>query len=203
MSMWHIKVAVDLDGVLVDYPAAKIRWMMEKYPDKVPEGYVPNDWDWSNSGLTQKQLREVDHDMQRTVDFWANLAPYPVAVESLRNFLVKHPECAIIYVTSRLHYGGDNHVIAQTNIWLDRYQLRTPSTTLVVVENAQNKPAVYSAIGAAYSVDDRPETVELAYASRGRHKPFLFLQPWNHKYALESNLPSVVSMDDFLRRIVE
>lgn len=174
-----MKVGLDIDGVLARFDSRVIEIAEELFPGRVPTGYVPTDWYFSDV-FAKEDLTAVFEHIKTVWNFWERSPSYVENVRSLTQFLTTHSESDVYFVTSRALSAGLS-VKKQTEDWL-YYEIKKYgigySPTVVPVENHKYKPDVMRAVGIQYSIDDYGPTVEACNSVSG-HQAFLLDRPWN------------------------
>jgi hypothetical protein len=174
-----VRLAVDLDGVVLDFTGAMNRWALEHYQQKLVE---PTHWDWF------KSWREP-YDFTRTMDdreFWATIEPYPDAIDGLlRLHKAGHD---ITFITHRPMVAD-----AATEMALSYWELWHP---LVMTSGNKSKEALEHGIN--WAIDDLPSTVRL-YRGAGI-TAYLMDRPWNQE---ATDLPRLYGWDDIIRQVEE
>ena len=185
---------LDLDGCLSNFNQAFVRLLAAQYPNRIPVDFVPTDWWYSTSGLTQEEVKNGLQLAFATDNFWRDLRPYGVNVQILKDWLAQNKTADVIYITSR-HSTSKVSAQQQTRDWLLRWELLLPNTTFVVVEKAEYKVGVGEAMGIERYIDDHLGTILSFNASRTQGT--LLDRPWN-RTDRPSNIRVVTSLADWL-----
>jgi 5'-nucleotidase len=153
VNVRRFTLAVDLDGVVVDYHGAFTRHCAEELGLPVSERPVPSTWSyheaWPDVFANQEEfLRAHASAVERGL--FATAEPIPGAVAALQR--LSDAEVHIRVVTSRLLRNGQHALVAgQTVTWLDEH--RIPYRSLALERDDKRQ------IRADIAVDDSPTNV--------------------------------------------
>lgn len=188
-----MKFGIDLDGVLADFTSAVIVVANRLWPNKLPIGYVPVDWNYKGV-LTEQEWDMVWAELMRTENLWLNL-PSLVGVAQLQVFLAYHPEANIHFITSRCDTKGLSAIVQCTS-WLEQRRLwpRFDRSLVTPVQHASEKIDIIKNTKLPFFLDDYGPTVE---SLQGITKAYLLDAPYNQKY----DLPRVSSVAEYLYEI--
>lgn len=188
-----MKIGFDVDGVLANFGDAYSEVAREVYgKDKIPRGYVPSDWDWSDV-LTKKEIGEVWKVTHEKENFWVKLDPFVNNVLPLQRFLNERL-ADVWYITARAETKGHS-VAEQTQLWLEDYSLLFESRGVITVAKPKNKRAMLEAMGLDAFIDDHGPTVEGLQDLDGCYVALLD-RPWNQDAKV---LHRVESVEEFLK----
>lgn len=195
-----MKISIDLDGVVSDFTHAATRVINTIWPGRIPEGYEPTDWHWTDHmkkedwGPVFKLIKTIDN-------FWETQKPYDANMTALRHFLLTEENQEVYYVTSRAQTTG-RPLTLQCESWLMSNWIwpeKNYHAVLPIKEGipAEAKKAMMEALGLEYSVDDYAPTVELCNTIPG-HRAFVLDRPWNRSY---THLPRVYSLAEYFQEV--
>lgn len=193
-----MKIGIDLDGVLASFDGGVIKLANELLPGKIPEGYKPADWDWTDV-LTKKDWDVLWDGINGTENFWQHLDPYTENILALRRFLYRNYDQEIYFVTSRAT-GKGRPIAVQTNIWLAEQKIHSGGnyTSIIPVGNSKNKPLVYKALEINVSVDDYGRTVKQTNEEVPGHTAYILDRSWNRDAEYG---PRVANLEEFFKEI--
>lgn len=190
-----MRIAFDMDGVLT-YFEKNVYLVAEKlWPGKMPKGYVPKDWDYTDI-FTKNEWNMVWDAIGTIPDFWLRQPEMSENVEALKEFRMVNSS-PIWFITSRRNTGGVSAAY-QTQLWLLQRQLIGISDTpkVIAVPKAEEKAPLISQLGIDVSIDDLGTTVE-RHNRIPNHRAYLLDQPWNQ----DCKEPRVYSVKEFLEII--
>ena len=185
-----IRFGIDMDGVLANFTAMAIEAANSIWPGKIPQGYVPDTWDYDGV-LTKEEWAQVWTKIKATPYFWVNLPALPGALQLL-NGLTKEDEP--YFITARAKTIGDSP-LAQSSFWLHIQHLwpRFGFSTVIPVADAKHKKDLFRGLGLKYMLDDYAPTVKELNEIEGV-KAFLLDAPYNRHMIL----PRVYSVTEYL-----
>lgn len=191
------RIVFDMDGVLTNFEKNVYLVSQELFPGKMPEGYVPQDWDYSDI-FTKTEWNAVWKRIKEIPDFWYRQPEITEAVDALKNFRTLYAN-PIWFITSRIATGGVSAKY-QTELWLlSRGIINIRQTGQVIaVTKPEEKKRWVEELKADVSIDDYGPTIE-RHNAIPNHTAFLLRQPWNKEY---TNQPSVGSVKEFLERVI-
>lgn len=174
------KYGIDIDGVLADF-AGGFTNILRELGLNLSTNYVPNNWNWTNGGVTSAIMKEAWKLVDSKLDFWGTLKPHE-DMKYMSEFFNEKADitCEIYFITSRNTSPKSEPVRVQTERWLRRY-LDHPRQMINVipVNHAMNKIDVIDALGLDASLDDYLPTIINARSIRERHHAYLLTKPWN------------------------
>lgn len=194
------KIGIDIDGVLANFGDAFSNLVRTVYGrGKIPVGYIPGDWDWSDV-LSKEEVSNLWKEFAGERNFWRTLEPYMNNVIALSDFLRnnKHKH-DVWFVTARAQCQGDT-VACQTQDWLVR-QLRYThqyARGIVLVSKPNFKRQILEGMNIDYMIDDHGPTVE-GFAEMSNLKGCLLDRPWNQSAKVQHR---VKTLEEFLGGIV-
>jgi len=191
-----LRISVDIDGVISDFGSNAIEVANLLWPGKIPPGYQPPDWDWTDM-LTKQDWKELWTAIKATPHFWIRQGELAENVAALAEYLAT-AGTPVFFITSRAETTGMN-AQDQSSIWLNNrglknYWQREPR--VYVVPTPEDKIKLMKEHNIGLSIDDKAETVELCNTLNG-HRAYLLDSPWN-QYSKE---PRVKNMSEFLREV--
>lgn len=189
-----MKIALDLDGVLADFTKGMVP-ILNRHLEKPVDGRsVPNRWNWSDLGATEKHVRNTWIDICDTEDYFERLDHLEGAVDLYvalqRGDLLGHE---LMFLTSRPQTKGKD-VREQTARWIEsKTGLHKPN--VVVVANASGKSEVLRLWETDFFLDDYAPMVIMA-----KHvcTPYMLRQPWNRYDEQAYSIRSVDRVAQFL-----
>jgi hypothetical protein len=197
--MNNLRFGLDLDGVLANFGAQVISAANRLWPNKMPEDYVPDNWDYADV-LNKEDWKAVWAEIKATPDFWLDEKEQGNGVEELRDFL-DYNTAEVYFITSRAETVGDS-VLVQSSQWLSnrrRLWPRNGYSTVIPVADPKKKRDVIEALKLPFMLDDYAVTVE-GLQTLKTTKTYLLDQPWN-RYA--AHLPRVFSVKEYLEIVVK
>jgi len=146
-----MNIGVDLDDVLVDFMSAFVRVCNDLYGR--PElGLLPVDWEWSNLGLSQKEISDAWSVVKNTDSFWETLGVEPgVDPYRVKELSQQHD---LFFITARVPTIGAT-VKNQSCYWLRKNMMIDYPTVIV----SYDKGPIAKALKLDYFIDDRPKNV--------------------------------------------
>lgn len=192
-----MNIAFDVDGVLANFEKNVKMVSDELFPGLMPEGYVPQDWDYTDI-FTKREWNMIWDKIRMIPDFWQRQPDIPEAVQALKEFRMVNGS-PIWFITSRMATGGISAKY-QTQLWLLSRQLITVKEAqdyVIAVSKPEEKRYWIEVNNINVSIDDLGGTVARHNEIYG-HKAWLLDQPWNKKDTL---LPRVFSVKEFLEKI--
>lgn len=192
------KIAIDCDGVLADFATAFVEKLHKLYPAHPFTVAQWNSWNYGDK-VSKEIASEVWREIRATGNFWLMLQAYSANVGALAHFFINHYSHDVWIVTSREPTAGYT-VAKQTDCWLKACGLNPIHNYLgiVPVANSDDKAGIYRAADIAFSIDDKPETVEQCDHLEG-HRAFLLDRPWNQDAKVKRRVGSV---EEFLKEVV-
>ncbi len=170
-----MKISIDLDGVLCDFTHAACKVISQKWPGRIPDGYSPPDWGYSDN-MSKSDWDEVWKRILSTPAFWSNIRGYHENVIELRKWLNNNPNSEVYYITSRVDTIG-SPALVQSAYWLKDEGLLRLNTQVIVAKLPSKKRAIMDAIGIEYCIDDKPSTVQ--HCVRSGRRSFIHDRSWN------------------------
>ena len=160
MNTFTKRLGLDLDGCFSDFCTAHALSLIEKFGDRMPEGWMIHPeiafpvWAWEyHHGYTKVEVDEVWADHMKDENFWADLPAYHTAEDSLI-LLNDTPDIEVIFITNRRGFGAKEG----TELWLRGMGYSNPTVLL-----CRDKVPLISALSLDFYLDDKPETIiELA-----------------------------------------
>lgn len=192
------RIAIDCDGVLACFTDGAIEIINTLWPGRIPDGYSPPDWYFSDVGMTSADWNRVFERIKATSNWWLYLRAYNDSITALQTFFITHTNQDIYIVTSRVPTAGMT-VTQQTERWIRSCGV-TPLMNylgVIVAPHPERKAELYDALDFDYSIDDKAETVEQCDAL-ANHRAFLLNRSWNTEAQVKHRVNSVL---DFLKHI--
>jgi hypothetical protein len=193
------KISFDMDGVLTCFEKNVALVANERWPGKFPEGYIPQDWDYTGM-FTKEEWKQVWDDIKTIPDFWFRQPAIENNIEALRKFreTSKNP---IWFITSRIPTGGVS-ARYQTQLWLMKYKIisynNMETSRVIAVDRPEDKDKWIKEFGIDVSIDDLAPTVIRHNTEIPGHTAYLLRQPWNTHC---TDQPTVNSVQEFLEII--
>ena len=194
--MIDYKFGIDVDGVLSDFGGAFRVVANQIYPNRLPEGYQPSNWDYIDK-FTKEEFKIVWDAVHEIPDFYFYQKPIQANIDALRDFVSKN-RCEVYFITSRRQTAGDS-ILRQTEMWLDNQGLlvRRGGASVVPVPNTGAKKDILSALKIPYMIDDYDATVRNLQTLETT-KTFLLDAPWNQH---ATDLPRLYSVAEYLTEL--
>lgn len=191
-----MNIAFDVDGVLANFEKNVKMVSDEIFPGRMPEGYVPQDWDYTDI-FNKKDWNSIWDRIYQIPDFWQRQPEISEAVKALKEFRMIN-KSPIWFITSRQATGGISAKY-QTQMWfLSRSLIGIGELdNVIAVSKPEEKRYWMELLNINVSIDDLGGTVARHNEIYG-HKAYLLDQPWNKKDVL---LPRVYSVKEFLEKI--
>lgn len=192
-----MKFGLDLDGVLGNFTAEVIRAANSLWPNKIPVGYSPDNWDYQGA-LTSEEWKQVWTALIDTENLWLNEQEL-IGVSHLQKFLKKHPLAEVYFITSRAETKGMS-VLVQSTQWLEQRGLwsRFNRSTVIPVKRPSDKIQVLEDFNIPFFLDDHAPTISVIQ-KLSNTKAYV-LDELHNQYA--KFLPRVKSVEEYLQ-IVE
>ncbi len=202
-----MKIAIDCDGVLVDFNTGFLRLLCETSGRELAtlspttRRYDPDTWDWPKAlGYTSKEISAA-WAKTNELAWWEELEPLPGAALFLDHLAARcydYPEWEAYFVTSRQRKTA--YIKEQTEVWIREHSPNTRNATVLV--NCAHKGDVCQALGLDGLIDDKPS--HLFEAERACGPTFrTFLKATT--YTVDSKLPQETivlhTWDDFWRAL--
>lgn len=190
-----LTISLDIDGVFASFENGFSKVVNSIYPNRIPYGYSPKDWDWSEI-LTKEELKTSWDKTLQMEDFWLSLIPFDHTLYELQRFLTfSRKGVQIYYLTSRPETKGLS-ALQQTNTWLKWNGIKPDNSSVIVVKSTAQKAEYIKLLGAKYSLDDYGPTIIECNKIEG-HTAVLFDKTYNQMY----NVPRAKSFNEFLQII--
>lgn len=190
-----MRFGIDIDGVVADFITAYVREVNTVWPGKLPIGYQPIDWDWSDK-LTKAEIKHVWGIItNQRYNWWLSLPPDFENVRAIAIHRIRHPEDEIFFVTARVKTKG-MPTMHQTQTWLEQCGIGGLGTA-VIVDESGDKSAIFNALECDANIDDKLEAViEHSKQTKGA---FLLDRPWNRQDR-QSDILVVSNLEEFFRK---
>jgi len=190
-----MRICFDMDGVLTSFEKNVRLVAEEMWPGKMPENYIPLDWDYTDI-FTKKEWSAVWDKIKTIPNFWLRQPEMPENVQALKDFRLVN-SAPIWFLTSRQATGGVSAQY-QTQLWLLQRQLIGLGDTskVIAVSKPEEKEQHIKELGIDFSIDDLSETV-VRHNLIPNHKAYVLDQPWNQ----HCKEPRVYSVKQFLEII--
>jgi len=182
-----MKLGIDVDGVLARFNDGFLRIADRIWPRRIPAGFTPTEWDWSDAGLSSGEVDRVWESIRATRNFWMSLPAYFDSVHSVARERIRHPEDEVFYCTARVPTEG-LPVMHQTQRWLEMCGIAGVGTAVIVKPDGVSKASLYKRLRVAASLDDNLQMAMENNCLAGHHA-FLLDHAWNR-----SRRPSSLSV---------
>jgi hypothetical protein len=188
-----MRFGIDIDGVIADFISAYVREVNDVWPGKIPIGYQPPDWDWTDV-LTQEEITHVWKIIKHKHNWWLSLPPDAQNLRAVAMHRIRHPQDEIFFVTARVSTKG-MPVMHQTQVWLSECGINGLGVG-VIVDHSNDKSAIFNALECDANIDDRLSTViDHAANTKGA---YLLDRSWNRQSRPE-HITTVSSLEEFFR----
>lgn len=186
------RLGVDVDGVLANFNGS-FRDVCFGLFGKPGHTYIPQDWDWRDSGLSPEQIAKAWREVRRSEDFWLGLGKL-AGTDKLAG---AETWAELFFVTSRIPTRG-LPTVAQTELWLRRnFGLADPYVT--VVDRAGDKIVQVEELELDAIIDDKTETYAEAARIYGNGLwTFRAVRPWNRPVEGAIEVDSLNEFLDFM-----
>ncbi len=191
-----MKIAIDLDGVLVDIITPLLEFHNEiegtNHSKEDVDNFVLSEF-WN---LTPEETEERVHHFYET-DSFRNLHPEPEAKQAVQELSEEHELCI---VTSR-----PVEVEEETRRWIEEHfpdafdHIHFSDNPTLSTNDARSKAEICSEIEADVLIEDAVEYAE--ECSREGIEVFLLDKPWNQKEELPDRIIRVHSWGEVLRLV--
>lgn len=189
-----MRFGVDIDGVVADFVTAFTREVNSIWLGKLPIGYQPDDWSWSEK-LTKAEVGRVWDVISTRHNWWLSLPPDFENVRAVANHRIRHPDDEIFYVTARKATRG-MPVMHQTQVWLEQCGIGGLGTAVIVDEESDKVP-IFNALKCDANIDDKLEAVIVH--DRETNGAFL-LDRSHNRVGRPTGLRVVETLDEFFRK---
>ncbi len=182
--MSTVRAAVDLDGVVANYNAARrqrLALIANRHDPFDPEWH-PTLWDWETSlGYSVKDGIDAWDSIRQDDTFWATLPAYPGAHVFL-DWLWRAVSVAnwsqggsheVYFLTDRSGHRAKD----QSEIWLHKHGFSGKYPTVLLTR--QGKARIIGDLQITHFLDDRPENVAGVCERVNTCQAFLLQRPWN------------------------
>lgn len=177
--MKEIRLVCDLDGVVFDFNTHFINLARQMYPEcTVPDTspHFPDEWNYMLKHLPKRDEAQLWKHIIQSPDFWATCPTYDHAEELL---VTAHAADKLHFLTSR----SGRRVQHQTAKALAKAAPGLPITGgVIAVPQTEMKIPIINALRATHFVDDKPETIDKAFAECVHTKIAVWDQPWNREF---------------------
>lgn len=194
----RIRFGLDLDGVFGDFGGLVKIVAGRLWPGKLPADYVPQNWDYTDV-FSKDDWNQVWIEIKKTPNFWLGEGWYIDSVASMKDFISKHDNLEVYYITSRASTAGLS-VLEQSYRWLQNREIFLDGKmSLIPVQDAAHKESICAGLKLPFMLDDYAPTIQKLLGVEGM-QPYLLDQPWN-RYA--DHLPRVYSVGQYLDIVSE
>lgn len=112
-----MKIGIDMDDVCDNFQKRFVE-VLHSLHGKPELGTSPVDWQFSNSGLTEKQIEEGWAETRRIHNFWSHIEPLPSFDSKTRGLLCSaNTRHDVYFITNRYETAGSSP-LKQTKYWL-------------------------------------------------------------------------------------
>lgn len=178
-------IQFDVDGVLADFVLGFTRLARQMFGNSVTVLSTHEVENWNDFGLSPEQMAEVWQRISGMNFFWSTL-PALASASIFESISRLGEDYNVVFVTDR--HGGLISPQWQTVGWLRNQGVMRPNVVI-----ARNKGQVAAAIGADYSIEDKPSNATAIAKFAPACQSFLI----NRKY----NQEGIVGFFDDVRRI--
>lgn len=189
-----MRIGIDVDGVLACFEKGAVN-ISRSQCGKPELGYRPGDWDWTDSGMSREEIKNMWEGILHQRSFWYNLENAPgFTADSLDN--LQHAGHDLHFITTRYVKGGGIKPFEQTFDWLVERGVIYPS--VIVTEE---KGLIAEALHLDTFIDDKPENLIKVREARPKCKTYLLDAPWNQWYGdkvLYRRVPSFNAFADMI-----
>lgn len=165
-----MKLVVDIDGVLADFPTAFTKILMKIEPQTKVDMYAPDfpcKWDWFDV-FQQETVARAWIEVKGSPNFWSTLQPTLNGATDIAVLNTLNYNHEIYFVTNR---AGDNPK-AQTEAWLERQGFDYPTVII-----CKDKQGFCNAIKADAIIEDLVDNMAGLEC-----QTFLIKKPYNKIY---------------------
>jgi hypothetical protein len=194
------KLGVDIDGILANFDEKFVSILRKQCGINIPSNFQPNDWSWSNAGVTPEIMDKAWDYIDSTPCFWETLKPYP-DITDMAAFFHEYADrkYEIYFITARKD-GVGRGTREQSERWLREYMINPKQTINVLpVKSGLDKAEIIYAMHLDYSIDDHAPTVTHNKSIKD-HKAFLLDRPWNQDGKFY-NLKIVKTLKEFFTEV--
>jgi hypothetical protein len=189
--MRPLKLAVDLDGILVNWVHGFLAYYNSLH--RTTENFEPSSWDFMKE-LPRPEFQQAITTFYQVELFWQRLPAYVKNCDAMRDFLADRPNVNVTYLTARPSPSTGPSALVQTNRWLRAQNLLPDSANVLVVNHWKSKVVVASQVGFDAVIDDHHETVREMWDEGVDINATLLNRPWNQGV----DLPRVPDLKTFL-----
>jgi hypothetical protein len=184
---------IDVDGVLADFSEAFTR-TARGLDNSTPIISTVSQPTWNLKGFMSPTLVNQTWELVRQeFGWWKKLHPL-IDEKELQRLRHYHTRDRVVFCTGRSARNPEDRTIEyQTIEWLEVRGLRYPSVLC-----SSKKGEVAKAIGATYSIEDKPENAAMVHwLTDGKTKSFILDRPYNREFGLPSGVQRVGSLGEF------
>lgn len=191
MTDTRLKIGIDVDDVLAGFVPAHQK-ICREICGKPHTGTNPNDWAFSNYGMSPKEHEAVWNKIKDTVNFWETLVPLPRT-----SAIAYYPYDVIpFFITSRIVTKGDPIEI-QTARWIKTFYDSLENPTVIV---SHSKGPLVRALNLDYFIDDRDKNVLEVADAHPTCKVFIKTTSHNKDFN-DPRITRVSCLNDFLAQL--
>ena len=192
----HLRLGIDLDGVLSSFNEAFIPFVKERTGVELPplsENY-PDTWNYhTDAGVTPAQDAELWKAISESFNFWLRLKPLPESVELLKKLAVLETQHDYYFITSRPGATAK----FQSEAWLVKW------FTLPTVLIAKAKGPIAKSLKLDLFIDDKPENCnEVVDATDGKCIVLMPERPYNRNIIVDHRVQRVKNLEKVLGQIL-
>jgi 5'(3')-deoxyribonucleotidase len=190
-----LRFGIDIDGVLADFIASVVTIANQLWPGRLPIGYVPSDWNYSDV-FSKDDWKRVWEEIVKTPNFWFNANCLSGATDLVDFLISAYPPAEVVFITQRMDTGGIS-AKEQTRNWLiSRVLFSDAYDKLYTVKDAAEKAKILEDNRIQYYLDDYAPTIDGLQKTHPYIKAYLLDAPWN-RYMLD--LPRLYSVKEYLQ----
>ena len=185
-------IGIDVDGVIANFTDAA-REVCKKLYGKPADYLKQTEWDFQCLGITAEEETKMWWEIDATPNWWLSLKrlPHTEYLELLSD------TCDLLFITKR-RYSTVYSIAQQTQRWLATHtKVQNPSVIVT-----KDKGKLCRLLKVDYFIDDKFENCVDVKKKSPNTKVFVKEELYNKRQALAFGLPTVVTFNEFARRIL-